>query len=257
MTRPGRLQATDAASDSDSCSDTVRNSHFPGRQTAGGPLADNYLSSWGRGDGPIANVAVSISLLSCKNIVQSKRIISTRFFCVLGKVFSPEMLDEEVFLPVHDRYYLTFRTSQEVSDLLSNMRIDQTYFQVSMEQFDSECSVFCPSGLHDIYRFYSLVRKILRQGPNVKIIFCAGRVEVVQIGSAFLLGCFLILQGLDCEKAKLAFSSCDQLFKGFEYTDCLQISDFWGAIHNAKVLSSAIQIPEPRVDRFVSGNGLA
>jgi hypothetical protein len=147
------------------------------------------------------------------------------------------MLDEDVFLPVHDRYYLTFRTSQEVSMLLSNASVDQTYFQVSMEQFDSECSVFCPSGLHDIFRFYTLVRRILRQGPHVRIIFCASRFEMVQLGSAFLLGCYLILQGLDCDGARSAFSSCDQLFKEFEYTDCLQISDFWEAIHRAKVLN--------------------
>ena len=167
----------------------------------------------------------------------SKKSVFDIFFKDLGKIFivPSKMLDSEIFLPVYDRYYLTFRTAQEANILLRNLNTDSSYVQVSMEQFNSECSTFCPSGLHDIHRFYTLVKKVLRQGPRVKIIFCAGHVEAVQLGSAFLLGCYLILSGLSCEDTKSAFSSCDQLFKGFEYTDCLQISDFWGSIHCAKV----------------------
>jgi hypothetical protein len=147
-------------------------------------------------------------------------------------------MDVHDFIPIFDGHYLAFRTGLEVSVILKNLNSDQNYVQVSMEQFDSECSTFCPSGLYDIYRFYSLARKISRREPGATVIFCAGHIEAVQIGSTFLLGCYLILSGKDSDEARSVFSDCDQLLKRFEYADCLQISDFWGAVHTAVVCSN-------------------
>jgi hypothetical protein len=101
-----------------------------------------------------------------------------------------------------------------------------------IEQLDLGCE-YLPIFLNDVYRFYEMICSKIQNRPSTAIILCTGPSPYTQFGTLFLLGCYLIMTGMDLHDV---FTTLMDLEYVTSTCMCQGLSalDFWSALHGCK-----------------------
>jgi hypothetical protein len=136
-------------------------------------------------------------------------------------------------------YSVSFETHSKCSRMLKLQGLQKQTVVVSMEVFCKELDdrlEFLPISLEDISRFYDLLISTChssRGGPQDHIIFCTGPVYRIQFGTVFLLGCYMLICGLNCEEVRHSLVRFERTMDRFQCNG-MSCHDFWSAIYRVQ-----------------------
>jgi hypothetical protein len=137
---------------------------------------------------------------------------------------------------IFDRLYLSLNSEQHLHSKVAET--SDGIVNISMVEFCGEIDdslEYMPISLEDIHAFHELVTSVQEKYPSSSIVVCTGPVQRTQFGTIFLLGCYLLLIGLELEDLNSIFARYQHIILAFECHG-LSIEDFWSAIHRAKIM---------------------
>jgi hypothetical protein len=140
-----------------------------------------------------------------------------------------------VFKDAKFTYSVTFESHAKCSRLLKLQGMQRQTVVVSMEIFCKELDdrlEFLPISLEDISRFYDMIISTCHSsgGTQNHIIFCTGPVHRIQFGTVFLLGCYMLICGLNSEEVRHALVQFEHVMGRFECNG-MSCNDFWSALY--------------------------
>jgi hypothetical protein len=136
---------------------------------------------------------------------------------------------------VYGRFYFSFQMPNSVHCCVDE---NNSSAMITMQEHccDFQDIVSSPSSLETVYRFSCFLKRTIASNATADIVICVGPIARIQISSAFLLGCFILLSETLTVKElwkcfeQLEISSLDT----FEFSEGLKLMDFWGAVHRAR-----------------------
>lgn len=140
---------------------------------------------------------------------------------------------------VYERFYFSFQlpTAGHCSFVDENQTI-----RIKMHEHCCEAKfediLVSPSSLEEVYRFCCFLKRTINSKPTADIVFFVGPVLRIQVGSAFLLGCYMILAlGLSVKETWEHFEELESSsIVTYECSEGLNLMDFWGAVSHARFL---------------------
>ena len=111
------------------------------------------------------------------------------------------------FFHVHSRLYLALYEKGQ-AEILAKHEFQNKYIirsPLSTVWSDAE-NGFSPGSLSEVYQFDSSVKEMTRKNPEFRIVFSSGAGSELQVKTAFLIGCHMIMShGIGFEETFLAF----------------------------------------------------
>jgi hypothetical protein len=132
-------------------------------------------------------------------------------------------------------FSIIIETHAKCSRMLRLQGLQKQTVVVSMEIFCKELDDrldFLPISLEDISRFYDFIRSTCHSSTRSQnhIIFCTGPVYRIQFGTVFLLGCYMLICGLNSEEVRHALYPFERTMGRFQCNG-MSCNDFWSAIY--------------------------
>ena len=161
-----------------------------------------------------------------------------------------------VFKDAKFTYCVMFETQTKCSRLIKMQGLQRQTTIVSMETFCKELDdrlEFLPISLEDISRFYDLITSTCHSstGSQNQIVFCTGPAHRIQFGTVFLLGCYMLICGLNCEEVRHALIRFERITGRFQCYG-MSCNDFWSAIYrvmrNRWVTFGEVNLSDPSMD---------
>jgi hypothetical protein len=181
----------------------------------------------------------------------SARFYMSDFVCEESSISAVPVFKDAKFT-----YSASFETHTKCSRMLKLQGLQRQTIVVSMEIFCKELDdrlEFLPISLEDISRFYDLIISTCHSstGPQNHIIFCTGPVHRIQFGTVFLLGCYMLICGLNTEEVGHALIQFERTTGRFQCNG-MSCHDFWSAIYrvmkNRWVTFGEVNLSDPSMD---------
>jgi hypothetical protein len=100
------------------------------------------------------------------------------------------------FSLLHESIHLTMQDSSEALRIVGERSSDYVLIRLieaKGNSVDAQSRTLCTCSLSDIFSFDMLMRSIKKQDPSKFILLCTGTQTHVQIKTAFLVGCHLMI----------------------------------------------------------------